>query len=278
MRYLFKHWGHLKGDLRNSRVMLFLDYDGTLAPIADTPDRAVISKEARGLLYELSNNRGCKLAVISGRSLKDIKSVVGLKNIIYSGNHGLEIDGPNLKFESVVPLGFKETIKKIKLDLVRRLAHIKGVILEDKGYTLSVHYRLVKKENIHLVKTAFHATIIYYLVGNKIKINTGKMILEVRPPIEWNKGKSVMWLLARQGFASRGNPVLPVYIGDDATDEDAFSALRKRSLTVFVGKPKKSKAKYYLKGHKDVLKFLKMVNDLKRGQEHGKDTESKRTL
>ncbi len=278
MRYLFRHWDHLKEDLRNSRVILFLDYDGTLTPIADTPDRAVISREARDLLYELSKNRGCKLAVISGRSLKDIKSIVGLKNIIYSGNHGLEIDGPKLKFESVVPLGFKEIVRKIKLDLLRRLAHIKGVIMEDKGYTLSVHYRLVKEDSIRLVKTAFHEAIIYYLVSNKIKINTGKMMLEVRPPVEWDKGKSVMWLLARQVFVSGGDPVLPVYIGDDVTDEDAFSALRKKSLTIFVGRPKKSKAKYYLKGHRDVLKFLRMVNDLKRRQEYGRDTESKRTL
>ncbi|MDD5072585.1 MAG: trehalose-phosphatase [Candidatus Omnitrophica bacterium] len=278
MKYLFNHWGHLKEDLRNSRIILFLDYDGTLTSIADTPDRAVLSKEARDILYELSKNRGCKLAVISGRSLKDIKSVVGLKNIIYSGNHGLEIEGPKLKFESVVPSGFKKIVRKIKLDLLRRLAHIKGVILEDKGCTLSVHYRLVNEDNIHLVKTAFHEAIIYYLVGNKIKINTGKMILEVRPPIEWDKGRSVMWLLARQVFVSGGDPVLPVYIGDDVTDEDAFSALRKKSLTIFVGMPKKSKAKYYLKSHKDVLKFLRMVNGLKKEQEHGRDTESKRIL
>jgi trehalose-phosphatase len=278
MRYLFNDWDCLKEDLKNSRVMLFLDYDGTLAPIADTPDKAVISKEAKGLLHELSKNRGCKLAVISGRSLKDIKGIVGLKDIIYSGNHGLEIDGPKLKFKSIVPSGFKEVARKIKFDLLKRLTDIKGVILEDKGYTLSVHYRLVKKKDIHLVKTAFHEAIIYYLVGNKIKINTGKMVLELKPPIEWDKGRSVMWLLARQEFASRGDPVLPVYIGDDVTDEDAFSALRKKGLTVFAGKPKKSKAKYYLKGHKDVLKFLRMVNDLKREREHGRDTGRKRAL
>lgn len=265
MKYLFNHWDKLKEDLKNSRLMLFLDYDGTLTPIVDAPNRAVISKETRSLLYELSKKPDYKLVIISGRSLGDIKSIVGLKDIVYSGNHGLEIEGPKLKFKSVLPPGFKKIIKRIKLDLLGKLANIKGVILEDKGYTLSVHYRLVRKESIHLVITAFHEAIIYYLVSNKIKMNTGKMVLEVRPPIDWNKGRSVMWLLARQGFASKGVPILPVYIGDDLTDEDAFSVLRKKGLTIFVGRPKRSKAKYYLKNHKDVSKFLSMVNDLTKG-------------
>ncbi|MFA5148546.1 MAG: trehalose-phosphatase [Candidatus Omnitrophota bacterium] len=278
MRYLFNDWSKLRGGLENSRVVLFLDYDGTLAPIADTPDKAVISKEAKGLLRELSKKRGCRLAVISGRSLKDIKGVVGLKDIIYSGNHGLEIDGPELKFKSVVPSGFKETAGKIKLDLLKRLAGIKGVILEDKGYTLSVHYRLVKKEDIHLVKAAFHGAVIRYLAGKRVKLSYGKMVLELKPPVEWDKGKSVMWLLTRREFAPGGDPVLPVYIGDDVTDEDAFSSLRKKGLTVFVGKPGKSGAEYYLKGHRDVLKFLRMVNDLKRERGHGGDRERKRAL
>jgi trehalose 6-phosphate phosphatase len=264
MRYLFNHWDYLAEDLRNSRVMLFLDYDGTLVPIAAAPDKAVISKEARDLLNELSKNRGCTVAVISGRSLKDIKSAVGLKNIIYSGNHGLEIDGPKLKFKSVVPSGFKEIVRKIKLDLIERLAHVKGVLLEDKGYTLGVHYRLVNKEDTHLVKTAFHEAVIYYLAGNKIKINKGKMMLEVRPPMEWNKGKVVLWLLARQEFALKDSGIFPIYIGDDVTDEDAFAALKNKGMTVFVGSSGKSGARYYLKGHKEVLKLLRKVLELKR--------------
>lgn len=264
MVYLFSEIEEVERRLSSRPVYLFLDYDGTLTPIADTPDKAVISKEARKMLHELSLARECKLAIVSGRSLKDIMGIIGLKDIIYSGNHGLEIHGPKLEFSSVVAPGFGGMIKKIKADLGKKLARIKGVILEDKGHTLSVHYRMVKQPELPLVMTAFHETTAHYLVNGKIKIKTGKMMLEVRPPINWDKGRSVMWLLARQQFISGERRVLPVYIGDDATDEDAFAALGKRGITVFVGKPGKSRADYYLKDHKDVMKFLNIIRELKR--------------
>ncbi|MFA5094140.1 MAG: trehalose-phosphatase, partial [Candidatus Omnitrophota bacterium] len=214
-----------------------------------------------------------RLAVISGRSLKDIKKMIGLEGIVYSGNHGLEIDGPKLKFESVVPSGFKKLIKDIKSALRIRLAGIDGLILEDKGHTLSVHYRMADSRQMPLVKSVFREITACHLAGGKIKIKTGKMMLEVRPPIEWDKGRSVMWLLARQKFISPEEPMMPVYIGDDVTDEDAFSALGNRGLTVFVGKSGKSGARYYLKDHNDVTKFLALVRDLKRDQGHAGTTE-----
>ncbi len=262
MIYLFPRWHKLKEDLKGRPVYIFLDYDGTLTPISKSPERALISQQAKELIAALSKNPRYKLAVISGRALKDVKDLVGVIGIVYVGNHGLEIEGPKLKFESIVPLGFNRALKKIKYDLSKKLASIKGVFLEDKGYTLSLHYRLVSRRKIPLVKTAFHEAVIVYLVGNKIKINSGKMMLEIRPPTEWNKGKAVLWLLARQEFALKDNRVFPVYIGDDVTDEDAFGALKNKGLTIFVGNPKKSRARYYLKNHKEVLEFLKRVSEL----------------
>lgn len=264
MVYLFSREEEIKRQIANNFIYLFLDYDGTLTPIADTPDKALLPEDMRRLLRKISKLPGCRLAVISGRSLKDIRKMVGLEGIVYSGNHGLEIDGPKLKFESVVPSGFKKLVKDIKSALRSRLAGIDGVILEDKGHTLSVHYRMVDNRHIPLVKSVFRETTACYLAGSRVKINTGKMMLEVRPPIEWDKGRSVMWLLARQKFVSPDEPVMPVYIGDDVTDEDAFSALSNRGLTVFVGKPGKSGAKYYLKDHNDVTKFLALVRDIKK--------------
>ncbi len=264
MVYLFSREEEIRKRIAKNFVYLFLDYDGTLTPIADTPDKALLPDGTRSLLRELSKVRGCRLAVISGRSLKDIKRMIGLEGIVYSGNHGLEIDGPKLKFESVVPPGFKKLIKDIKSALRIRLAGVDGLIFEDKGHTLSVHYRMADSRQMPLVKSVFREITACHLAGGKIKIKTGKMMLEVRPPIEWDKGRSVMWLLARQKFISPEEPVMPVYIGDDVTDEDAFSALGNRGLTVFVGKPGKSGAKYYLKDHNDVTKFLGLVRDIKK--------------
>lgn len=256
MVYLFSDRDKLREILKDKFIYLFLDYDGTLTPISRRPDKAPISKRAKRLLSRLSKSPRCKLAIVSGRALKDIKGIVDTAGIVYVGNHGLEIEGPKLKFKSIVPAGFRELLQEIKHDLNKRLISIKGIFLEDKGYTLSLHYRLVSKKHIPLVRTAFHEAVMSYLVRNKVKINSGKKVLEIRPPIRWDKGKSILWLLARQEFASKDNTVFPVYIGDDITDEDAFRSLKDKGLTVFVGKPKKTRARYYLKSPREVMELL----------------------
>jgi len=264
MIYLLPKWNKLKKDLKNRPVYIFLDYDGTLTPISKSPDKALMPQRARELLATLSKRPGYKLAIISGRALKDIKNLVGVPGIVYVGNHGLEIEGPKLKFGSIVPPGFKNVLKKIRNDLNKKLISIEGAFLEDKGYTLSLHYRLAKEKDIPLIKTAFHEAIIAYLVGNKVKINSGKMTLEIRPPIEWDKGKAVLWLLARQEFISKDDNVLSIYIGDDVTDEDAFGALENKGLTIFVGYSKESKARYCLKSPQEVEEFLGRIAELER--------------
>ncbi|MFA5164940.1 MAG: trehalose-phosphatase [Candidatus Omnitrophota bacterium] len=246
-------------------LYLFLDYDGTLVPIADTPGKAVIPKSTKGLLRRLALDSGCRLAVISGRSLKDIKKMVGVKGIVYSGNHGLEVSGPGIKSRSFVPAGFRKLVKKIARDLRRGLAGIDGVVLEDKGYTLSVHYRMAGRKDIPRIRKAFREATARYIAGRKIKTGTGKMVLEIKPPVDWDKGKLVTWLLARYRPSAGGKePVLPVYIGDDTTDEDAFAALDKNGITVFVGRPGKTKAAYFLKDYKEVVRFIRQAGRLER--------------
>jgi len=259
MKNLFRYWDNLEKELSDKYIMLFLDYDGTLAPIVSMPEKASIAKEIKDLLSELSKSPKCKLAIVSGRALKDIKNVIGLKGIIYSGNHGLEIEGPKIKFEPIVSSRYKAILEQIKNNLNKKLSSFKGAFVEDKGLSLSLHYRLVDKKNIPQVKTIFRETVILYLVRNKIKIKTGKMVLEVRPHLEWDKGKVVLWLLTRQRFALKGSNVFPIYIGDDRTDEDAFRAIENKGLTIFVGEPKASYAKYYLKDTGEVFEFLQKV-------------------
>ena len=114
MKNLFRHWDKLKEELSNRHIMLFLDYDGTLTPIVSSPKKELISREAKELLSELSNSPKCKLAIISGRGLKDIINIIGLKGIIYSGNHGLEIKGPKIKFATPVSARYKAILKHLK--------------------------------------------------------------------------------------------------------------------------------------------------------------------
>ena len=263
MKYLFKNWQRLKKKLIDKHVFLFLDYDGTLAPIAKSPDRAVISYKTKNLLKKLSAKPNYKLAIISGRGLKDIKRMVGLKNVIYAGNHGFEIEGPKIKFSNPVSSDYKIGLKKIKKDLKKKLSSVKGILLEDKGFSLALHYRLVKKELIPRVKTIFQETITHHLVKNKIRVKPGKMVLEIRIAVDWDKGKVVLWLLAREKFSHKNKKsFIPIYIGDDLTDENAFNALKNKGLTVVVSKATDSSAQFYLKNAKEVSKFLKYIAEL----------------
>jgi len=263
MEYLFSHWDKLKNRLSDKFVLLFLDYDGTLTPIAETPEKAVISREAKDLLNKLSKKSHCSIAIISGRSLNDIKTIVGIKNIIYAGNHGLEIEGPKIKFESHVSPRLKSIIRHIYEDAVSKLSRIKGVLIEDKGLTISVHYRLVAEKDIQEFLSIFNEITGSYIVRDRIKINSGKKVYEIKPPVMWDKGKVVLWLLARQQFLLERNEILPVYIGDDVTDEDAFKVLKTKGLTIFVGEPAGSKAQYYLKTTEEVAEFLRLISALR---------------
>lgn len=262
MQYLFEKWGQIKAKLKHSQVFIFLDYDGTLTPIVEKPEKALISKETKEVIGELSKKPSYKIAIISGRALRDVKSLLGLDNIIYSGNHGLEIEGPKIRFKTTVSPEYTSILSQIKKELNKKITGFKGAFLEDKGLSLSLHFRLVNKKEIPLLKTAFHETIILYLVRNKIKVKAGKMVLEVRPVMEWDKGKVVLWLLARLKFFKSGAKILPIYIGDDLTDEDAFKALKGIGITVIVGNSRPSLAQYYLKSTNEVRELLENILEL----------------
>jgi trehalose 6-phosphate phosphatase len=268
MQYVFKKLDTLKERLKGKYLFIFLDYDGTLTPIVKTPDRAILSSQTREVLRKLSENPSCKVAIISGRSLEDIKNMLTLKSVIYSGNHGLEIEGPKLRFITPISETYRKVMTQIKDELTGKIASFKGAFIEDKGLSLTLHFRLVKPKQIPLLKTAFHETVILRLVANKIKIKAGKKVLEVRPILEWDKGKVVLWLFGRQKCCGTEAEILPVYIGDDLTDEDAFKALQHLGITIFVGKPKPSYAHYYLKNPDEVRELLEMI--LKLQEETGR--------
>lgn len=259
MKHLLRQWRCLAQEWRAKKKILFLDFDGTLSKIVKQPQKAKLEPKIRFLLRKIAKDRKFRLAIISGRALEDVKSKVGIKNIVYAGNHGLEIKGPGIKFSSPGLEKFRVTLKRLKKSLIRRLGGIKGVLLEDKGLTLSVHYRLVKKGGLAPFKAAFAGATAGYTAGKKIKIRPGKKVFEIRPPVRWDKGKVVLWLLDRWKFSSKGDDSIVVYIGDDLTDEDAFRALAAKAVTALVGRRKDSAAGYYLNNVGEVAKFLKML-------------------
>ncbi|MFA5114796.1 MAG: trehalose-phosphatase [Candidatus Omnitrophota bacterium] len=259
MEYLFDKWNDVQEKIGGRPLFIFLDFDGTLAPIVERPEAASLPAETKELLRELSAEPRFKLAFISGRSLADIKEKIGLQNVIYSGNHGLEIEGPRIKFEPLVSAGYKTLIRSIKSELAKGSAAIKGALLEDKGLSLSLHYRLVAPRQLSALRRIFRDAILPHRLKGKIMVNRGKKVFEVRPAMEWDKGKIVLWLLARESFAAKDGGIVPVYAGDDLTDEDAFRALKRKGLTILVGNSRPSAAGYYVRDHSEMRRFLKML-------------------
>lgn len=259
MKYLFNALDKVRNELSGRCLNLFLDFDGTLAPIVNKPDKARMPCKIKASLDKLSKKLGPRIAIVSGRAIRDIKNRVGLKGIVYVGNHGLEIEGPRLHFCASIFPEYKAALERIKEELSRKISAVKGAFIEDKGLSLSLHFRQASESNRALAKAIFHEVVIMDKIKGIIKTKSGKMVLEIRPPADTDKGRVVMWLLARQQFAYQGKQVLPIYIGDDLTDEDAFKALKNKGITVFVGESKDSYAGYYLKNVNEVAEFLKVI-------------------
>ena len=272
MKYLFNEWHKIEAKINQKRVFIFLDFDGTLTPIMASPDKAVLPEAAKILLQSISENQNMQLAFISGRHIKDIQRKIGIKNAIYAGSHGLQVEGPRITCKPFIPDQYRTVLQRIKKELTRKLTGIPQAFIEDKQLTIALHYRLVAENERALVKNIFLEAV--RPVMDIIKIQAGKMVREVMPRIAVDKGTVVVWLLAHSLFKSKDRSMYPVYIGDDLTDEDAFKALRGRGLTIYVGRPKQSYAQYYVKDHNEVLAVLERISRTY----HGSVTQSTRTF
>ena len=257
MKNMLESWKNIAQLWADKNIILFLDYDGTLTPIAQSPAQAVLSLENKELIERLVKMPRYQLVIISGRKLTEVKQMVGVQGVLYIGNHGWEIEGSSLHFESLIGIEISSIIERIKYELITQLSDIPGAFVEDKGVTLSVHYRLVARDKEFLVRRIFEHICMPYCRQNMIKVHAGKKVLELKPCVQWDKGKAALWLLRKQEILKGKGNILPVYIGDDTTDEDAFEALKNKGITVLVGKQKFSAAQYYLADPTEVTELLK---------------------
>ena len=252
---LFDHLSNIESLLRVSgRILVFLDFDGTLAPIVEMPDQAVMPAETRILLARLSQTSWCSVVIVSGRALGDIRERVGLANLTYAGNHGLEICGDGLRF--IEP----ESVQRIKMlgelsrRLRERLCDIPGVEIENKVLTVSVHFRRAQRASLDEIRKAVYAELGFS--DRAFRVTQGLQVLEIRPSVDWNKGSAVRWIQEARGTAN----TLSFYLGDDSTDEDAFRALPD-GITIRVGQLKGTAARYYLEGQSWVMYFLTWLEE-----------------
>jgi len=232
-------------------LLVTLDFDGTLAALAETPGRAKLEPEYKAALKVLAGLPGISVFILSGRALESVRSLVGLKKLYYGGNHGIEIKGPGFAWRDATAAKMRNTVAAIAADMRERFPPGTGVLVEDKVFSVSVHYRNLK---------------LAYARGFLGRM--GVLMAEKRKDLLWRRGHKVFEALPR-GAAHKGRALellikrlggpLGLAVGDDLTDEDMFRTLAGRGITVRVGRKAGSKAAYYLGGQAEVLRLLRFI-------------------
>ena len=253
---LLRNLTHIEERVREApRVSLFLDFDGTVSNIVPIPGDARLHPEIRSTLEALVERLDFDVAVVSGRALADVRERVGLSKVIYAGNHGLEIEFETMRFREPRAESLRRELRCVLLQLKLALSDTEGLEIEDKSLTLSVHFRRVS-EHLH----DWIRTVTYDAVGRSrsFTCREGKMVLEVRPQVTWNKGHAVKWI-AREVLPAGS---LAIFIGDDVTDEDGFAAIPD-GITIRVGEPAETRAQFLLPDVPAVGQFLTWLDHAK---------------
>lgn len=246
----------LLASLTGSRPAIFLDYDGTLTPIVPRPEDAVLSPRMRSLLSRLG--RAYCVAIVSGRDRKDVANLVGLDHLIYAGSHGFDISGPDgFVFQHEIGRHCLPSLDAAQEKLSRSVGTLPGTQLERKRFALAIHYRNAAADSAPRIRQLVEEAL---ADAAGLRLTEGKKVLELRPDVEWDKGKAVAFLLGR--LEGRTGPLSPIYIGDDLTDEDAFAFVSERGIGILVGQHgQPTCARWHLLDSTEVAQFLtRMLN------------------
>jgi trehalose 6-phosphate synthase/phosphatase len=237
-------------------VALFLDYDGTLTPIAPRPEDAVLAEGMRDVLRQAARTPNLDVAIVSGRPLAQLRELVAVEGLTYVGNHGYEIEGPGVSHRVPGVERFRTALERAAADLAA--LGVAGARVEVKGATLSYHLRQVN--DVDRVDAERRAGAI--LRRRRLQVSKGKRIIEGRPPLDWHKGHAVLHVLVRRHGADWPTRVRALYVGDDVTDEDAFRSLRGIGRSIRVGPlhPREgSHADYAVPDPEAVLQLLRWL-------------------
>lgn len=251
MKTFWKHAPEIAGWLAAGRLLVTLDFDGTLAALAETPGQARLRPEFRAALRELAARPGVGVFILSGRALPNVRRLVGLPGLYYGGNHGMEIQGPGLAWRDAGAARARRRLGLAAVDLRERFPEGTGVLVEDKVFSVSVHYRNLKPA----YRAGFFARMrALGAAGSEgLRLTRGHKIFELRPEGAPHKGDAVLRLAKKLSAAA------VIAVGDDLTDEDMFTALAASGTTVRVGRRAGSAALYYVAAQAEVLRLLRFI-------------------
>jgi trehalose 6-phosphate phosphatase len=249
--WAFESVSRITESIAGRKLGFFLDFDGTLAAIGPRPDLVALPQRHREVLDDL--NRRHLVCLLSGRGLQDLKARIALSDLFYAGDHGYRISGPpNSGVEYEVGGAARETLATAAAELRELVGRVEGVVVEEKGLSLSVHYRLTPPSAVPTVADAVRRVRAQY---PSLRQTTGKLVFEFHPGDDWSKGRAMLWLLERLGYG-RGD-ICPICLGDDLTDEDTFLAAQGWGISVLVGpSARPTHADYLLYDTTEVAAFL----------------------
>ncbi len=246
-------------EIASRKLAIFLDYDGTLTPIVNDPDQAILSEETRELVTKLG--KVCPVAVISGRDLADVQSKIGIDSIIYAGSHGFDVAAPDGTADSELAgrleTEFVPALDAAEKELHERMDPIVGALVDRKKYSVAAHYRNVAEAESEAVAKAVDEVLALH---DNLRKTTGKKVFELQPKLDWHKGKALHWL--RKTLKLDAPDIIPIFIGDDITDEDAFEAIQDDGIGIIVREePRDTFARYALETPAEVARFLGALHD-----------------
>jgi trehalose 6-phosphate phosphatase len=245
-RHLFDRWSEVVQRLHAARhIALLLDFDGTIVPIQPRPELVHLSLPTRRLIGRLAKHSRVTVCIVSGRRLADLRRRAKVPGVRYVGLHGWEWD----KKTSIPPAD--KILEQTKLLLKEQLGSLADIRLEDKGISFAVHYRGATNSAARRAGVLLRKTLKPF--GPRLHVLKGKKVWEILPPEVQGKGRAVRLLLAD---LPRGT--LPIFVGDDATDESAFAVLS-HGLTIRVGKNPRTKARFLLRNPEEVKIFLRKL-------------------